>query len=53
MAEAISFHSEGFKLMGDVYLPDGLEPGNAAPPSCSATAIPASRTSTCLITPGS
>ena len=27
MAEAISFHSEGFKLSGDVYLPDGLEPG--------------------------
>ncbi len=27
MAEAISFHSEGFKLRGDVYLPDGLEPG--------------------------
>ena len=27
MKRAVEFYSEGFKLQGDVYTPDGLAPG--------------------------
>ena len=51
MKKAVTFYSEGCKLSGDLYLPEGLRPTSGARVSSCATATRASRISTCPTMP--